>query len=72
MALFKATVKMNKICNGERLEKGMSVEFASPNSSPMSSNGGKEVAEAFMRKYGLDVKKAGALTSTYLEVLRIN
>jgi hypothetical protein len=29
MGLFKATVKSNRISNGVKLEKGMSVEFVS-------------------------------------------
>lgn len=71
MALFRATAKMNHSANGIRIEKGMSVEFACQPGSPFS-NGGKEINEAFIRKYGLDIKKGAVLSSSYLEVVKIN
>ena len=71
MAYFRVTVKTTKIANGVRLEKGMSVDFPSSNTSPLSANGGKEILDAFMRKYGIDIKKAGALGSNYLDVQRV-
>ena len=57
MALFRAKVKITKIANGMRLEKGMSVDFPSSYGSPLGTNGGNEVIDAFMRKYGVDIKK---------------
>ena len=71
MALFKITVKQNVLTNGVRLEKGMSVEVVSTYGNPVSTNGGKEVVDAFMRKYGVDLKKAHALSSVYLEIVKI-
>jgi hypothetical protein len=72
MALFKATVKTTRISNGERVEKGMSVDFASSHGSPLSTNGGTEVIEAFERKYGVDIKKAGMVNSAYIQVEKIS
>ncbi len=71
MALFRATVKYTRITNGVRLEKGMSVDFPSSYGSPLSTNGGKEVIEAFMRHYGVDLKKANAVNSSLIEVVKI-
>lgn len=71
MALFRATVKTTLITNGIRLEKGMSVEFPSSYSSPMGTNGGKEVIAAFQRKYGVDIKKAGATSTSFIEVVKV-
>ena len=71
MALFRATIKSTRVNNGVRLEKGMSVDFPSASGSPLGANGGKEVVEAFQRKYGVDLKKAGALNSAYIEVVKI-
>lgn len=68
MALFKITVKTTKLSNGIRLEKGMSVEVVSKYSNPILSNGGHEVVDAFERKYGIDIKRAGGLSSSYLVV----
>ena len=72
MSLFKATVKKTAHINGVVLEKGMSVDFASSYGSPISTNGGKEVLDAFQRKYGIDLKKANAVNSLYIEVVKIN
>lgn len=71
--LYKVTVKNNKFANGVRLEKGMSVEVASQSYSLLSSLQGQElVNNAFKAKYGVDVKKACALQSIYLDVVKIN
>lgn len=71
MALFRATVKSTRVSNGVRVEKGMSVEFASSYGTPLSTNGGKDVIEAFERMYGIDIKKAGMVSSSYIEVEKI-
>lgn len=68
MGLFKITVKKTKHCNGISLEAGMSVEVVSSYSNPLSTNGGHQVVEAFERKYGIDIKKAGGLSTATLEV----
>lgn len=72
MALFRATIKSTRVVNGVRLEKGMSVDFPSSYGSPLGTNGGKEVIEAFLRKYGIDIKKANAVSSSYIEVVKIS
>ena len=72
MALFTATVKSTRLVNGIRLEKGMSVEFTSAFLAPLSTNGGIEVIQAFQRKYGVDIKKAAAVSSAYIEVVKVN
>ena len=72
MALFKATVKGTKLTNGIRLQKGMSVDFPSAYGSPLSTNGGKEVVEAFQRRYGIDIKKTNAVSSGCIAVVKIN
>lgn len=58
--------------NGVRLERGMSVDVATQSfSNPVTINGGQAVADAFMRIYGIDIKRAGALSMAYLDVQRI-
>ena len=72
MPLFRVTVKTSKNTNGIRIERGMSVDVPSNSvSNPVTVNGGQLVADAFMRIYGLDIKKAGALNMAYLNVERI-
>ena len=72
MPLYRITVKQSKNSNGVRIEKGMSVEVVTQSmSNPVSTNGGQVVADAFMRLYGVDIKKAGALSMVYLDVVKI-
>ena len=72
MPLFRITVKSRVNTNGIRLEPGMSVDVVSQSfSDPVHTNGGQSVADAFMRIYGVDIKKAGALNGIYLDVKRI-
>ena len=72
MPLFRITVMQSKKSNGVRIEKGMSVEVVTQSmSNPVSTNGGQVVADAFMRLYGVDIKKAGALSMVYLDVVKV-
>ena len=72
MAVFIATIISTRLVNGIRLEKGMSVELSSSNLEPLTTNGGKEVIEAFQEKYGVNIKKACAISSAYIEVIKSN
>lgn len=72
MPLFRVTVKTSKNTNGVRIERGMTVDVPSNSmSNPVTVNGGQTVADAFMRRYGIDIKKAGDLNMAYLYVERI-
>lgn len=70
--IYKITVKTSKNSNGIRIERGMSVEVVTNNiTNPVTINGGQAVVDAFMRIYGIDIRKAGALNMVYLDVQRI-
>ena len=72
MPLFRVTVKQMKLTSGIRLEPGMSVDVVSNSmSNPLTTNGGQIVADAFMRVYGIDLKRIGALSTVYLDVVRV-
>ena len=72
MALFRITVKRSVRTNGIILDPGMQVEVVTQSySDPVHTNGGQPVADAFMRIYGVDIKRAGALNTIYLDVQRI-
>lgn len=72
MPLFRITTKQSKNANGIRIEKGMSVEVVTSSmSNPLTTNGGQAVADAFMRVYGIDAKRAGILSTVYLDVVKI-
>ena len=69
MPIWKFTTKMKRNCNGVFIEKGMTVEVITPTTSnpPNNPQGREQIASAFMTKYGVDMKKAGNLTSGYLD-----
>ena len=70
--IYKITVKNSKNSNGIRIERGMGVEVVTNNiTNPVTTNGSQAVADAFMRIYGIDIRKAGALNMVYLDVQRI-
>ena len=72
MPLFRVTVKQMKLTSGIRIEPGMSVDVVSSSmSNPLTTNGGQLVADAFMRVYGIDLKRLGALSTVYLDVVRV-
>lgn len=72
MAMFQITTKTRKQVNGIRIEPGMSVQVVTQSmSNPVSTNGGTPVIDAFMRIYGIDIKKAGCLNNYDLQVDRI-
>ncbi len=55
-----------------RIERGMSVDVVTNSmSNPVTTNGGQPVADAFMRIYGIDIRKAGALSMAWLDCERI-
>ena len=59
---------------GEELEAGMSVEVSCSGlfvSDPFGYQGGKRVADAFWRIYGIDIKDTYALRN-YVKVQKIN
>ena len=64
---------MMKNSNGVRIEPDMTVEVVTQSmNNPLLTNGGQAVADAFMRIYGIDIKKAGALNMVYLNVEKLN
>ena len=73
MPRYIITTKQMKNANGIRIEPGMSVEVVTQSmGNPVLNNGGQPVAEAFMRVYGIDIRRVGALNMNYLTVERIN
>lgn len=72
MARFRITTKRVKNSNGIRIEPGMSVEVVTQSmSNPVTTNGGQVVVDAFYRIYGIDIKRAGALSMTELHVVQL-
>lgn len=69
---FQITTKNRKQVNGIRIEPGMTVQVVTQSmSNPVVTNGGQIVVDAFMRIYGIDIKKAGCMNMVDLSVDRI-
>ena len=72
MPRYIVTTKRMTNFNCIRVEPGMSVEIVSNCfTNPLLTNGGQEVVNAFMRIYGIDIRRAGILSTAYLDVQRI-
>lgn len=72
MPRFRITTKRMSQMNGVRIDPGMSVEVVTQSyTNPLLTNGGQAVAEAFKRIYNVDIKKAGIMSQSYLDVERI-
>ena len=73
MALYKVIVKNPMFRNGIRLEKGMSVDVVMSSAAhyPLHYNNGEEVVKAFQRIYGVDLRKANAVNSASLDVVKV-
>lgn len=70
MALFKATItKSERLADGSLIEKGMSLQF-SYFGIPWDGNGpGVEaINNAFLRVYGIDLKKNFALSPGFVKI----
>lgn len=73
MGMVRITVKISSgIYNGVKIEKGMSIDISSPYPNPVTVNGGREVNEAFIKKHGVDLIKAGKMSMPYLETQKIS
>ncbi|MCQ2278681.1 MAG: DUF6140 family protein [Bacteroidales bacterium] len=64
-------MKQSRVTSGQRVEKGMSVDVVSNSTSNPVITNKAEVAAAFMRIYGIDINKVGALSTAYLDAERI-
>ena len=72
MPRFTITTKQRTQLNGIRIEPGMSVEVVTRDFvNPLLVNGGQAVVDAFMRIYGIDIKKAGVCSPLYLEIKQV-
>lgn len=71
MPVFRITVKCSKLTSGQRVEKGMSVDVVSNSMTNPVIADKRAVANAFARIYGIDIDKIGALSTAYLDCVKI-
>lgn len=69
--IYRVIVKQSRVTSGQRIEKGMSVDVVTNSTSNPVITNKAEVAAAFMRIYGIDINKVGALSTAYLDTERI-
>jgi len=69
MALFTVTVQRTQTLRGIRIEEGMNAEVVTKShANPLYTPDGKRmIAEAFERKYGIDLEEAGVINSAWLD-----
>ena len=76
MALWRISVKTGGTVNGVRLEKGMYVECVTTSTSnPLQTNLTKNkpmIGQLFMNKYGVDLEKAGLISTSRLTCEKID
>jgi hypothetical protein len=72
MPIFQIATKNRKQVNGIRIEPGMTVQVVTQSmSNPITTNGGQAVIDAFLRIYSVNIKEAGCLNMSDLELKQI-
>lgn len=71
MPVYRITVKNSKLTGGQRVERGMSVDVVSNSFSNPVISDKVAVANAFYRVYGVDIQAIGALSTAYLDCVKI-
>lgn len=72
MPIFQITTTRTRWINGCCIEPGMTVQVTTRSTcNPVTTNGGQIVVDAFMRIYGVDIRKAGCLNVIDLKVERV-
>lgn len=72
MPIFQIATKNRKQVNGIRIEPGMTVQVVTQSmSNPITTNGGQAVKDAFLRIYSVNIKEAGCLNMSDLELKQI-
>lgn len=71
MALWSITIKRSATVNGVRFEKGMNVEIVKSNNPIQTSDGKQAIIDAFKRKYDIDLKSTGAISSGSLDIEKL-
>jgi len=71
MSLYLVRTKYRKCCNGVNIEAGMEVQVVTPLNNTIQVNNWQYVEEAFMRVFGISLRKANCLNLSNLEVTKL-
>ena len=72
MALYRVRTKRRKCCNGVNIEPGMEVQVVTPLNNTVQVNNWQYVEDAFMRVFGISLRKANCLNVSDLEYEIVN
>ena len=71
MSLYRVRTKRRKCCNGVSIEAGMEAQVVTPLNSTIQVNNWQYVEEAFMRIFGISLRKANCLNASDLEITKL-
>ena len=71
MALYRVRTKRRKCCNGVNIESGMEVQVVTPLNNTVQVNNWQYVEDAFMRVFGISMRKANCLIVSDLEIVKL-
>ena len=71
MPIFRITATSTRIANGQRLDRGLSVDIQTNSLANPIYNEKDKVANAFLYQRGVDLVKLGALNTACLSATRI-
>ena len=71
MALYRVRTKRRKCCNGINIEPGMEVQVVTPLNNTVQVNNWQYVEDAFLRVFGISLRKANCLNVSDLEITKL-
>lgn len=71
MSLYRVRTKHRKCCNGVNIEAGMEAQVVTPGALTVQVNNWQYVEDAFMRIFGISLRKANCLNISDLEITKL-
>ena len=71
MSVFIVKTKRRKCCNGVNIEAGMEVQVVTPLNNTVQVNNWQYVEDAFMRVFGISLRKANCLNASELIITKL-
>lgn len=71
MSIYKVKTKNRRCCNGITIEPGMEVQVVTPLNNTVQVNDWQYVEEAFLRVFGVSLRKANCLNMSQLEITKL-
>jgi len=71
MSLYIVRTKRRKCCNGVNIEAGMECQVMTPMNNTIQVNNWQYVEDAFMRVFGISLRKANCLNTSDLDITKL-